>query len=55
MKSVKDVILAVAAIVLVVGVVYGVWAVSTLIKYKMSYQDLVVETIREQVKPECLK
>ena len=34
---------------------YFSWSIGRYVNYNLSYKDMVVETIKEQVKAECLK
>ena len=43
------------AIILLAGFAYGGYHLKRWFNYKYSYSDLVRETIRQEVKPECLK
>lgn len=42
-------------IVLILFISYFVWQIKRKINYNFSYKDMVVETIKETVKSECLK
>lgn len=44
-------------LITIVGLVsiYGLWLVGKWVNYKLAYEDGVVSTIEEMVKPECLK
>lgn len=44
-----------AVAVLCAAMVYGAWALTRSINYKLSYKHMVQETVREMVKPEALK
>lgn len=48
-------ILYILTFIFVISVSYGCWQLGRVINYKLSYKDMVIETIREQVKAECLK
>lgn len=42
-------------VLLMGGVIYGMWLVGRKINYAWSYEDQVKETIKATIKPECLK
>jgi len=41
-------------VIVVICVGYGGWLLKRKINYTFQYRDLVQETVREMVKPECL-
>jgi hypothetical protein len=43
-----------AGIVLFCAVFYGCYWVAKTLSYAVFYEDMVVETVQETVKPECL-
>jgi len=42
-------------IVLLIGIIYSIWDIGRIINYKLSYKNMVRETIKEMVKKESLK
>lgn len=43
------------ACIFICAVGYGLWTVGKRVNYKLQYHDMVVETVRDNVKQECLK
>lgn len=48
-------LLAVVGIVLALGMVYSFWLAGKWINYKLAYESGVQMTVKEMVKPECLR
>lgn len=42
-------------IILVLGLVYGLWQAGKWFNYKFAYESGVEATVKEMVKPECLR
>ncbi len=51
----KLVLYCLAVTVLCAAMIYGAWALTRSINYKLSYKHMVQQTVREMVKPEYLK
>lgn len=47
--------MAVIGIIIILFVAYGGWTCSRYVNYKLQYEDMVLDTIRENVKSGCLK
>ena len=47
-------ILTIIIIATMLAASYGMWRVGRKISYVFAYEDLVIETINEQVKTECV-
>ena len=45
----------VCSIILVIIFSYGCWRIGRIINYNLSYKDMVIKTIQENVKQEALK
>lgn len=45
----------IVGIIAVLLLAYGIWSVGKWINYKLAYKSGVESTIRDMVKPECLK
>jgi hypothetical protein len=54
MSKILKPVLLIATIIFVCVVSYAAWQLGRIINYKMSYKDMVVETIKETVKENCL-
>jgi len=50
-----DIVLYALALIIILLISFGAWYVGRSINYKMSYKDMVEQTIKETVKEECLR
>lgn len=54
-ENIRLTLLALAALVTISLFAYGGYHLKRWFHYSFSYQDKVIETIEDRVKPECLK
>jgi len=50
-----DIAILLAVIIVVVMIIIGIWKIERAVNYKFGYENDVKQTIRDLVKPECLK
>lgn len=55
MKRILHVSIIIVVIVFMISVSIACWQIGRVINYELSYKDMVVETVKEIVKNECLK
>jgi len=55
MKKLSEIGIVIGIIVIILAFAYGCYWVGKSLSYSIFYEDMVVQTIRETVKPECLK
>jgi hypothetical protein len=55
MKNTLKIIGVIAGILVIISMVFGFWNLQKHLSYKFSYKAMVEKTIKEVVKPECLK
>jgi len=53
--EIKEIIVYIAIGIVVIGIAFGTYRIGERINYSLNYEDMVIQTIREQVKSECLK
>ena len=46
---------SIVTIAVLIGIIYGIYRLKRWFNWSMAYQTQVEETVREMVKPECLK
>ena len=55
MKTIKEVIMYIVGLIVVCAFVYGLYYVGKTVSYSIFYEDMVEQTIQEQVQKKCLK
>ena len=55
MKRIFHEAIIITVIVFMIAVSIACWQIGRAINYQLSYKDMVIETIKETVKEECLK
>lgn len=55
MKRIFHVVVIIIVIVFMIAVSIACWQIGRAINYQLSYKDMVIETIKEKVKDECIK
>jgi hypothetical protein len=55
MKKFLSIMLVIAFCITLCFVGYGWWRFKKALNYRFQYESMVEETVREMVKPECLK
>ncbi|HRZ18587.1 MAG TPA: hypothetical protein P5136_00895 [Methanofastidiosum sp.] len=53
--NLKSVVITLAAVIVCAAISFGIYYLGKKINYAVSYESMVKDTIKEMVKPECLK
>jgi FtsZ-interacting cell division protein ZipA len=51
----KNLFLSIAGIVCIIAIIYGAYWIVKTVSYQVFYKEMVEQTMRNMVKPECLK